>query len=52
MIRVRRLAALIVLTLLPLMSGCWGRQEIEDFAFVTMAGVDLGPNPVRYSPFT
>jgi spore germination protein KC len=45
MIRVRRLAALIVLTLLPLMSGCWGRQEIEDFAFVTMAGVDLGPNP-------
>lgn len=45
MIRVRRLAALIVLTLLPLMSGCWGRQEIEGFAFVTMAGVDLGQSP-------
>ena len=26
---VRRLADLIALTLLPLASGCWGRQEIE-----------------------
>lgn len=45
MTRMQWLAAFIALALLPLVSGCWGRQEIEDFAFVTMAGVDLGQNP-------
>lgn len=40
----RGFIALAVLVLLPLVSGCWGRQEIEDFAFVTMAGIDVGQN--------
>lgn len=45
MIRVRALTALTALALLFLVPGCWSRREIEDLAFVTMAGVDIGRDP-------
>jgi spore germination protein KC len=40
----RRLAAwlLLFVTLVPAVSGCWGRKELEEVAYVMAIGVDKG----------
>lgn len=38
----RRLPALIMLLLLPALTGCWDRRELEEYAFVLAIGVDRG----------
>lgn len=37
-----RLATAVFFILAVSISGCWSRREIEDLAFVTMTGIDLG----------
>lgn len=38
----RRVPALLLFLLLPVLSGCWDRRELEEYAFVLAIGVDRG----------
>jgi spore germination protein KC len=39
---------LVLLLLLPLLSGCWNQQELTDLAFVMGIGIDKGSEDYRY----
>ena len=40
----RPLAVLVCAAVLPLLSGCWDRIELEQLAFITVMGLDQGPH--------
>jgi spore germination protein KC len=40
----RRNMVVLLLLIMPLLSGCWSRMEVNDLAFVTAAGIDKMEN--------
>ncbi|OZB98751.1 Ger(x)C family spore germination protein [Paenibacillus sp. XY044] len=41
---VRLAAAFFLLTMIPFISGCWDRTEVNDLALIMAAGMDAAPN--------
>nr|MDA8226134.1 Ger(x)C family spore germination protein [Desulfitobacterium hafniense] len=38
----------VIIVLLPMVTGCWGKREVEQLGFVIAMGVDAGEKPGRY----